>query len=61
MDHGGCRISTVGDRHALHSIYYKAMKKTLTHLNNVCMRRALRMSRARNDTHRARDIVVNKR
>jgi hypothetical protein len=40
-------ISTVADRHALHSVYYSAMKKTLTPLNDVCIRDARRALQCR--------------
>src|SRR5471030_2098809 len=61
MKHGGCRISTVGDRHALHSVYYRAMKKTLTPLNDVYMRAPQHMKRARDDMHDRHDDVCNAR
>ena len=59
MKHGGCRISTVGDRHALDSVYYRAMKKTLTPLNDVYMRTPQDMKRARDDMRDRHDDDCN--
>ena len=61
MKHGGCRISTVGDRHALHSVYYRAMKKTLTPLNDVYMRRSQNIKCARDDGFLQHDVAVDAR
>ena len=38
MNHGGCRISTVASRHALHFVYYNTTKKTVFGLTK-CVRR----------------------
>src|SRR5471030_3377576 len=58
MKHGGCRISTVGDRHALHSVYYRAMKKTLTPLNDVYMRAPQDMKHALDNIARQHDDAL---
>jgi len=46
MDHGGCRISTVVDRHALQLIYYSTIKKTVSRLT----KRVRRVHDARENT-----------
>jgi hypothetical protein len=55
----GVAFSTVGDRHALHSVYYRAMKKTLTALNDVYMRNARHLDRARYAAILRRDVALN--
>jgi hypothetical protein len=54
-------ISTVADRHALHSVYYSAMKKAALHLTkrvfDACATRRIIV----NATQMQRDIARNER
>jgi hypothetical protein len=47
MDHGGYRTARIGNRHALHSVYYSTTKKAASPLNEAC-------THARSDTMRGR-------
>jgi len=57
----GVCISAVGDRHALQSVYYSTMKKTLTPLNDVYMRRVRRAQRHRHQRASSCDDARNER
>jgi hypothetical protein len=62
MDHGGCRISTVVDRHALQLIYYSTIKKTVSRLRKRVHRRHNVRATAfvkRFPSHRARINAIN--
>ena len=50
--------SAVGDRHALHLVYYSAMKKTVTRLDDVYSAVAQHMRRASHDTILQRDVAL---
>jgi hypothetical protein len=54
-------ISTVGDRHALHSVYTSAIKKTVTRPDGVCKRRKLVTQRRDSERQTQRDDDLHER
>ena len=54
-------ISTVGDRHALHSVYYSAMKKTAFHLTKCVSAARGAHCNVINVARMQRDIARNER